>query len=278
MVYLDNFDRVAAFEVAIWSIYLIGGIFLCVRHGFARSSGWVFLVILSLARIIGSSLRLATINDPQNTSLYIGWAVCSGIGLGMLIAVNIGLMSRLLGSVRRAKGGHTLVTPMMQRLMKLAMLVAIILFIVGGTEATWKTTSGGQPDVEYPTLSKVGVSIMIAMLVVSFLEALYLASLKSYIPKGEKRILLAVFLTMPFVAVRLAYSAVLVYGGYSPSAWFSLGVEVMMEVIAAAIFEVIGFTLQKEAKDVPPEMHRIQDPEQQAGVEKPSNEVTSHFR
>ena len=27
-------------------------------------------------------------------------------------------------------------------------LVAIILFIVGGTEATWKTTSGGQPDVE----------------------------------------------------------------------------------------------------------------------------------
>jgi hypothetical protein len=260
---LDDFDRIAAFQVAIWSIYLIGGIYLCTKHGFARSSGWFFLVVLSLMRIIGASFRLATISDPRNANLYIGWAVCSGIGLGMLIAVSIGLMSRLLTSVRRANGGHTIITPMMQRVMKLVAMVAIILFIVGGTQATWMTTSGGQPDVKYPTISKVGVSIMIALLVYSLIEAVYLTTLKRYIPDGEKRILLAVYLAFPFVAVRLAYSAVLVYAGYSPSPWFSLGVEVLMEVIAAGIFEVIGFTLMKETKDVAPEMHRISDPESQ---------------
>lgn len=275
---IDDYDRIAIFEVVIWSFYLIGGVYLCARHGFARSSGWVFLVILALARLIGSSLRLATINDPTNSNLYIGWAVCSGIGLGMLISVNIGLMSRLLSSVRRANGGHTLITPKMQGLVKLVAMAAIILFIVGGTQAKWKTTDGGQPSVDYPTLSKVGVSLMIAILVFSLAEALYLTTLRRYIPDGEKRILLAVYLTMPFVAVRLAYSATLVYAGYSPSPWFSLGLEVMMEVIAAAIFELMGFTLGKEAKDVSPEMHRIQDPEQQYGNGKYTNGFVSRFR
>ncbi|KAK0386209.1 hypothetical protein NLU13_6046 [Sarocladium strictum] len=276
---LDDFDRIAAFQVSIWSIYLVGAVLLCTRHDFTRSSGWVYLVILAVARIISASLRLATISDPGNTDLYIGWGVCSGIGLALLISINTGLMGRLLKSVRRANGGHALVTPLMQRLAKLVMLTAIVLFIVGGTQADWNITPDGRPEVEYPVLSKVAVSIMVAMLVVSILKAVYLATVRRLIPKGERRVLLAVFLTLPFATVRLSYSACIVYGAYTPSAWFSLGLEVMMEIIAAAIFEVIGFTLAKETPhDEPVQLRDTSDPERQVQEGKESSSSNTLLR
>lgn len=252
MTYLDPFDRIAAAEVAIWSIFLIGGIFLCIRHGFSRSSGWVFLVLLSLARIIGSALRLATVNDPTNQSLYIGWAICSGLGTAMLVTVNIGLMSRLIASVRRSTGGNSLVLPTIQRLMKLTMMAAVILFIVGGTQAKWKTEDGGQPAIVYPTLSVVGLSLMLAILIISIFIAVYLLTVLKHIPQGEKRILAAVFAAFPFIIIRLAYSCTLIFGKRSPSAWFSLGTEVVTEMIAALIIEIMGFTLCRETKDAAP--------------------------
>lgn len=275
---LNDYDCIAAFQLAIWCIYLIVGIYLCTRHGFTRSSGWVFLVLLALVRIIGASMRLATLNDPTNVDLYVGWAVCSGLGLAMLVGLSIGIMSRLLTSVRRANGGHTLITPMMQRLSKLVAMAAMILFIVGGTQADWKTSSNGQPDVQYPTLSKVGISLMIGILVFSIFEALYLTTMRGWIPKGEKRILGAVYLAMPFVTLRLIYSCIVVYGGDSPSQWFSLGMEVLTEVIAAAIFEIMGLTLQKEVKDTPPQMERIDDPEAQYGAGKQGRRFIGGFR
>ncbi|KAH8171985.1 hypothetical protein LIA77_08753 [Sarocladium implicatum] len=262
MAHLNDQDRIAAFQLAIWTIFLFGAIFLCTKHGFSRSSGWVLLVILSLARIIGSSMRLATINDPTNVDLYTGWAVCSGLGLGILVGVGVGVMGRLLDSIRRERG-HALITTNMQRIVKLVTLGAIVLFIVGGTQADYTMGKDGVPKIEYPTLSKVGVGIMIAILVFSVLEALYLTTVRSSIPEGEKRILAAVWLAMPFVVMRLVYSVILVLGGYSPSTWFSLGMEVIMEIIATIIFEVMGFTLQKEVKAAPSQMDQINDPEAQ---------------
>ena len=56
-------------------------ILLTVRHGFARSSGWRFMIIFSLARILSACFQLATINDPNNTSLYVGYSVLIGIAV-----------------------------------------------------------------------------------------------------------------------------------------------------------------------------------------------------
>lgn len=75
---------------------LIIAIFLSIRHGFRRASGWRFMIIFTLARVLGSCLELATITQPKNYSLYIGYATLINIALSPLELVAYGLMSRVI--------------------------------------------------------------------------------------------------------------------------------------------------------------------------------------
>ena len=69
---------------------LATAIFLSVRHGFTRSAGWRFMIIFTLARILCACFQLATINQPQNVSLYIGYSVLIGIAVSPLELVALG--------------------------------------------------------------------------------------------------------------------------------------------------------------------------------------------
>ena len=71
-------------------------IFLSIRHGFRRASGWRFMIVFTLARVLGSCLELATISQPNNYSLYIGYATLINIALSPLELVAYGLMSRVI--------------------------------------------------------------------------------------------------------------------------------------------------------------------------------------
>lgn len=71
-------------------------IFLSIRHGFRRASGWRFMIIFTLARVLGSCLELATISQPRNYSLFIGYATLINIALSPLELVAYGLLSRVI--------------------------------------------------------------------------------------------------------------------------------------------------------------------------------------
>ena len=86
-------------SIAILIFYLPAlaiAIFLSIRHGFRRASGWRFMIIFTLARVLGSCLELATINQPRNYSLYIGYATLINIALSPLELVAYGLLSRVI--------------------------------------------------------------------------------------------------------------------------------------------------------------------------------------
>ena len=51
---------VSVFELCIYLPAVLVALFVCSRHGFSRSSGWVFTLILCLARIVGACCQLAT--------------------------------------------------------------------------------------------------------------------------------------------------------------------------------------------------------------------------
>ncbi|KAF4454101.1 hypothetical protein F53441_3338 [Fusarium austroafricanum] len=239
---LNSHDDIAIAEIVVYTFLLFGALFLCKIHGFSRNAGWFYIVILSLARIIGSGLLLGTVNDPSNTSLYVGWITLNGLGLGPLILINLGLLGRCFESIKRS--GGTGVQIVYQRAIQLLMLVAVILISVGSANSNY-TLNGATPKIQYSTLSKVGIILMIVVLVLVVGQFILALSNQSYIAHGERRLLIAIGASLPFMIVRLGYACALILGGHKQDTWLYLGAAVIMEMMVAIICEAVGFTLPK---------------------------------
>ncbi|KAJ9417411.1 hypothetical protein FOXG_09362 [Fusarium oxysporum f. sp. lycopersici 4287] len=242
---MDAHDDIAIAEIVIYTFILIGALFLCKTHGFGRTAGWLYICILSLARLIGSSMLLATINDPSNTSLYVGWLTLNGLGLGPLILILLGLLSRCFDSIKRQGGRGVL--PIYQRAIQLLMLAAIIIISVGGANSDYEL-NGSSPSVKYNSECKIGVILMILVLVLVLGQFFLALRSQSYIADGEHRLLIAVGASLPFVVVRLAYTCALILGGHKQDVWMYLGAGIIMEMMVAIICEAVGFTLCKAPK------------------------------
>jgi hypothetical protein len=251
MVALTEQNDISIAQIAVYLPSLVIAVFLAVRHGFGRNAGWLYLVIFSLVRIVGSALSLATISDPKNISLYIGALTLQNIGLSPLILVQVGLLGRALGSIRKVR--ETFLNEQQLRLVQLVVIVGLILSAVGGSQAGTEYGKTGVYTVQ--TLAKVGLALMIVGYVITVICTLVVASQISSAEPGEKRLLLAVGLSLPFVLVRLIYSAMSTLGG---NAKFSsvggdvniqLGMAIIMEMIAIIIIEAIGLTLKKIPKE-----------------------------
>lgn len=247
---LTEKSGISVAEICVYSPSLIIAVFLCVRHGFGRSSGWLYLIIFSLARLIGASLQLATISDPTNISLYIGSATLNNVGLSPLILIQLGLLSRALTSIRKTV--NTFVNERMIRLVQLLVLVGLILTSVGGSQSG--TTYGETGVYTISTLSKAGMGLMIAGFCLTVSAAIQVAMQISHAEAGEKRLSLAVGLSLPFILIRLAYASASVFANNAKFSVFSgdiniqLGMAVIMEMIVVAIVEGFGLTLKKIPK------------------------------
>lgn len=242
---MNTQDHIAIAEIVVYSFYLIGGIYLCVKHGISRTAGFRFLVILALARLIGSSMLLATLSDATNKRLYIGFAVTNGVGLGPLILMLIGLLSRTFDWINR--DGFNVLPPHIPRLVQLLMLVAMVLVISGGTRSDY-TTHGSSIIVHYNAISKAGMGLMVVV-VIAVVGQLGLAVVhKDRIPAGETRLLPAVAIALPFTIVRLIYGCVVILANTNTSIWVYLVTSVIMEFIVCLIVEVVGFSLRKIPK------------------------------
>lgn len=128
---LSQTNQVAIAVLCVYVPALAIAVLLAVRHGFRRSAGWLYLVLFCLIRVVGASMQLATINDPTNTSLYVGAFTLNSIGLSALILIMLGLTSRLVESIQQSQ--NVLVNPRSLRLVQTVVMVGLILGIVGGT-------------------------------------------------------------------------------------------------------------------------------------------------
>ncbi|KAI0473759.1 hypothetical protein GGR56DRAFT_648839 [Xylariaceae sp. FL0804] len=228
------------------------GVFLAVRHGFGRNAGWLYLVILSLMRIVGASLELATISQPKNTGLYIGAGTLQSVGLSPLVLVTVALVNRLLAGIKRTNG-KAILDPRILRLVQIVVVVGLILSIRGGTDAGSDFADTGMYKTN--TLIHIGVALTIVAYVLLVLATLITAANYGSVEDGEKRLLIAVGLSLPFILVRIAYSAETAYGTNpdfntltgNPS--ITLGMAIIMEMIVVAIVESFGLTLKKVPKE-----------------------------
>jgi hypothetical protein len=90
---LDGLGIVSVVELVFYLPCLLGAIFICSRHGFTRSSGWIYTLILCLVRIVGSACYLAALSSPTQ-GLLEATLIMEFIGISPLLFATLGLLSR----------------------------------------------------------------------------------------------------------------------------------------------------------------------------------------
>ncbi|OAA71364.1 hypothetical protein ISF_01915 [Cordyceps fumosorosea ARSEF 2679] len=246
----DAYDGLAAAQVPLYTVFLAGAVLLCLRHDFRKSSGWRYLLVLSLVRVVGASLRLATLAAPTDRGLYTGWAVLSSLGMGPLVLTLLALLSRAFQSMRDNWPPSSL---LLHRATLALMLVAIVLLVIGGVSSSGGKDGGGTQT----TLSHVGSVLLLGVFALLCAQALLAWVNLGRVAGGERRVVLAVVACLPFVLVRLVYGIIKTFTHIASTAWLMLGMEVAMEVVVVLVCEVVGFTLAV----VPEEFKPVRDVE-----------------
>lgn len=253
MTHLTARNNISIALIILYVPSLILSTFLTIRHGLGRSSGWRFLLTFSLARILAACFQLRTIADPTNVSLYIGEWVLLGIALSPLELISLGFLSRILSSINDKGGRATVVTPRHVRLVQLLNTAGLGLAIGGGVEASENISPSGSVTVSSLTKAAIALFIVSWGFIVIF-TVLTWPSI-SYAEPGEKRLLVTVAATSPFLLVRVVYTAMSVFGGrprFNPvmgNPWYLLGMALIMELIIVYMFLAVGMTLKKVEKE-----------------------------
>jgi len=186
---------ISIFEIIFYIPVTIIGIILVLRHGFKRDLGWIFLAIFGTIRILGSTLFIVASQSPSNTSLLVAALVFQAVGLSPLFFATSGF----LGVV--AKNSEFNVPTRLTRLIRVALIVAIALSVVAGTDSTKANQS---QDI---TFKKVSTLLLLAIfLVLVLLHAYYWLNVNRIVEKARRMLLAAISCALPFIGVRLAYS------------------------------------------------------------------------
>ena len=64
------------------------------RHGFSRQSGWIFIFLLSIIRIVGSICQIVSVSSPGE-SIDEAWIILSSVGLSPLLLAMLGMLVRV---------------------------------------------------------------------------------------------------------------------------------------------------------------------------------------
>ena len=139
------------------------------------------------------------------------------------------------------------------QLAELLITVGLILSIIGGVNAGEDFGKTGIYKTQ--TLGKAGLGLFIAAFAFLCLITAILVQSMRHVEEGEKRILLAVAVSLPFLLVRLVYSALAVFANKRSFSLFYGDTSILLfmalleEVIVVVIYEGVGLTLKKVKKD-----------------------------
>ncbi|KAJ5832385.1 hypothetical protein N7474_000696 [Penicillium riverlandense] len=242
-------DGIAILQLILYPVLLITAVFIWRRVGW-RAGGkcWRFVVTLSLLRIAGSICTLLSINN-DSMNIIIAEDVCALIGIAPLLLTYVGLIGQIDAETRKINPRHL-------KFLYLLGFLGLILGIVGVSIMKDKGPFRANGEV------KAAMGIFIALFVVITLATGWLASqLGSAMSVWQKKLLLAIGLSWPFLLIRLIYSAM---GDFSTDTRFTvlspkasntnvtiyLCMSVLEELVAMGFCVIFGMSSenQKERK------------------------------
>lgn len=95
MTHITYPDGVAIFNLVYYSPALLASLYTSTKHGFSRGSGWIFLTIFCVIRIVGAGAQLATINNANPSTAETIALVAAVLGLSPLLLATMGILARM---------------------------------------------------------------------------------------------------------------------------------------------------------------------------------------
>lgn len=245
---LTSKGDLAAAEIAFFAPALCISSFVMFRHGLrlARNLGWLYLVTLSLLRLIGASCTLYMETQKKyTTGLYEAAFITSAIGTAPLLLALMGFLERIHQGME-----HKGISLMVFRPLHLASLAGLIIAIIGGTDLdeSGKYNTGKSL---FEAASIIFFAIYLGLAVIT----IYTVSNTRWVLATEKKLLQAGLLALPFLLVRLIYTVAV---AFSPSGsvfnfldvnvYISAFMQFMMEAIVVSIFIFAGLLTPKMVK------------------------------
>ena len=239
----------AAAELAFFGVAFVVSIAVNIRHGFGRSSGWLYLVVLSILRIIGAAAVIysETKNDYTQSLIEVA-AITSSIGLAPLLLALSGIIARVNNGMS-SRGLNTTIF----RVIQLVGVAALVLAIVGGVKVI-----GGASD-PHSSSTKTGQHLMEASYILFLALYIFVAGVtiltstrRGDMLPGEHTLLYAGLAALPFILVRALFGVLVAFA--KPGGTFYIEdvnvyceafMQFLMEAITVTIFAIAGLMTPK---------------------------------
>ncbi|KAF2623477.1 hypothetical protein BU25DRAFT_349861 [Macroventuria anomochaeta] len=237
-------DSIALVELIFYIPFALVSAFVCYHHGFSRSSGWIYTLILCIVRIIGGICQFVS-HSSQSAGLLQTILLLDSVGLSPLLLATLGLISRFVDFINAALTPKFTVRHF--RILQLVLLVGMILAIVGGSNVSVDANG----TYQIPSASKIGVILYTVGFVGITLVFVLSVPQTSAVPSKERRVPIAITLALPFILVRLTYSMLSVFvhdhlfSVATGSVPVRTGMAVIEEFIVVAVYVILGLLVDK---------------------------------
>ncbi|KAK5114183.1 hypothetical protein LTR62_002753 [Meristemomyces frigidus] len=234
----------AATEIAFFAPILCIGIFLLFRHGFGKKLGWLYIVLLSLLRLIGGSVTLyMNINNTFTSGLLETAAITSAIGTAPLLLALMGFLERINQNMEHEGLSTNLFRPL-----HLASLAALILAIIGGTDEAEGESVGR-------ILIKVAAIIFLVIYLALVAITVRTGTLSRHVLSTEHILLRACILVLPILLIRIIYTVCASFANQGSvfyyqdvNVYISAFMQFLMEALTVSMFVFAGMLTPKMEK------------------------------
>ncbi|KAI1608904.1 hypothetical protein EDD37DRAFT_129717 [Exophiala viscosa] len=231
-------------ELVFFFPALLAATLVVYKHGAGKQLGWRFLAMICLFRVIGGICAIIWAHTSSSGAL-IAYEVNDSFGLSAIIYTALGLLHR----VEDGMGGRGLPFTVF-RVLAMPGLAGLILSVVGATNVIGNSSDSSSFSSGMAEL-KAAVILFLTVYVADICITAYAFFNITHVQDGEHRLIYAVTVTLPFMAVRMIYSLLCVFLNEHNifSTWSTSALPilvhgmmgVMMEAIIVVIFTVAGF-------------------------------------
>jgi len=233
-------DQYAKLQIAVLVYFVLAlpvAIFVCIRQGFGRHAGWLYLLSLTVIRIIGAILRIVAENKPS-LGIYIAASIFSAIGLIPLLLCLMGLVKRVNDGTRGTR--HP---PRFFQVIHIVTLAALALTIAAASE-TGSTSVSTQNLVI--NLRKAASILFLVVVVATVGLMLQFVPKLGLVHPGDKIIVTLALVAAPFLIVRVIYTVLIswennaTFNYTTPNIYVEAFMQALMEFIVFACLATAG--------------------------------------
>jgi hypothetical protein len=251
---LTNRNVLFIIECVFYVPATVFSLFLCIRHccrGGRAQIPWIFLYLYCHLRVAEVVLGLATLGT-SSVAVYATSILFSLIGFPCLLLTTYGLLNRAY--INLAKNYPTRIKGWYVKLLQAPFTVSIILCARGASGSTANASEGQgyQPQI----VTQVGIGICTFGFVVMLVLTGFMLRRQSHAEPNERRILNTVVVSIPFLLIRMLYTALVtfwnkgLFKSYEGDVLVIGLMAVLPEMFVVVISMIEGFTLERLPKDI----------------------------